>query len=184
MPWVFGLLLKWHDNSEVPPPGDASGICKIPFQSWILNFRAEVCAKAKNLALLRWVVTEGKGPDSYTDRKTGECFHRKTVGSYSRRDNNNFQHTHATGRRETMWKEVGDASILFSTETKGTDWREKLKQSKSQPYDKGWKSLVYGRQDEKSSCNYWHRPACRGYKSGNRCICGVRCLFRHADGEK
>ena len=25
---------------------------------------------------------------------------------------------------------------------------------------------------------------CRGYKSGNRCIHGYRCLFRHADGER
>ena len=25
---------------------------------------------------------------------------------------------------------------------------------------------------------------CRGYKSGNRCICGSRCVYRHADGEK
>ena len=25
---------------------------------------------------------------------------------------------------------------------------------------------------------------CRGYKSGNRCIHGYRCLYRHAEGEK
>ena len=37
---------------------------------------------------------------------------------------------------------------------------------------------------ERSSCDYRHPPQCRGYKSGNRCIYGHRCLFRHADGEK
>ena len=76
---------------------------KIPnqteFQSWIVNFRAEICAKAKNLALERRVVT--KGQNSYTERKT--------IGSCSRRDNCSFLLTHATGHREIMWKEVGDA---------------------------------------------------------------------------
>ena len=57
MPWVFGLVLKWHDNSELSPFGDASA--KFPdqteFQSWIVNFQVDVCAKAKNLALvLQW----------------------------------------------------------------------------------------------------------------------------------
>ena len=36
----------------------------------------------------------------------------------------------------------------------------------------------------RSSRNYRHHPVCHGYKSRNRCICGYRCLFRHADGEK
>ena len=55
-----------------------------------------------------------------------------------------------------MWKEVGDAkkislrtSIFFSTESEGTDWREKLEQSEGQSYDSSWKFLVCGRQDEK-----------------------------------
>ena len=37
---------------------------------------------------------------------------------------------------------------------------------------------------KKPSCNYQHHPVCRNCKSGNRCICGIRCLYRHADGEK
>ena len=48
----------------------------------------------------------------------------------------------ATGRRETMWKEVERrkkilprTSILFSTESEGTDWRGKLKQSNGQSCD-------------------------------------------------
>ena len=34
-----------------------------------------------------------------------------------------------------------------------------------------------------SSCDYRHHPVCRGYKSGNRCIHGYRCLCRQADGK-
>ena len=58
MLWVFGLVLNWHDNSELSPLGNASA--KFPdqtdFQSWTVNFQVEVCAKAKNLALvLQWI---------------------------------------------------------------------------------------------------------------------------------
>ena len=34
-----------------------------------------------------------------------------------------------------------------------------------------------------SSCDYRHHPVCRGYKSGNRCIHGYRCLYRQADSK-
>ena len=47
------------------------------------------------------------------------------------------------------------------------------------------KLLVYGgARCRKSSCDYRHPPVCRSYKSGNRCICSIRCLFRQADGEE
>ena len=35
----------------------------------------------------------------------------------------------------------------------------------------------------KSSCVYRHPQVCRNYKSGNRCIHGNNCLYRHAEGE-
>ena len=41
-----------------------------------------------------------------------------------------------------------------------------------------------GARCRKSSCGYRHPPACRNYKSGNRCIHGSNCLHRHADGEE
>ena len=58
MPWVFGLVLKWHDNSELSPLGHAS--VKFPdqkeLQSWIVTFRAEIYAEAKHLALaFKWI---------------------------------------------------------------------------------------------------------------------------------
>ena len=50
MPWVFRLVLKWHDNSEESTLGDASARFPDPMQlqSCIVNFRAEVRAKARN----------------------------------------------------------------------------------------------------------------------------------------
>ena len=41
-----------------------------------------------------------------------------------------------------------------------------------------------GAKCKRSSCAYRHPPVCRDYKSGNRCIYGNHCLFRHADGEE
>ena len=35
-----------------------------------------------------------------------------------------------------------------------------------------------------SSCGYRHPPVCHSYKSGNECIYGHRCQYRHADGEE
>ena len=56
----------------------------------------------------------------------------------------------------TTWDEVErrkkfalGASMLFSTESEETDWREKIEQSKGQSCDWSWKFLVYCGQDEK-----------------------------------
>ena len=64
--------------------------------------------------------------NSYTERKTEECFQWKTSESCSRRDACSFLHT--TGDRETTWDEVEirkkfspRASILFSTESEEKD---------------------------------------------------------------
>ena len=47
------------------------------------------------------------------------------------------------------------------------------------------KFLVHGgARCRKSSCDYRHPPVCYNYKSGNRCIYGNNCLYRHADGEE
>ena len=55
MPWVLGLVLKAWQFRVISP---RRCICKNPleFQRWIVNFQVEVCAKAKNLALvLQWI---------------------------------------------------------------------------------------------------------------------------------
>ena len=68
------------------------------------NFRAG--SWIPRISMRRKFVTEGKVQNSFTDRKTGKCFQRKTIGSCSRRDTCSVLHTHATGSRESMWKEV------------------------------------------------------------------------------
>ena len=58
MPWVLGLVLKAWQFRVI---STRRCICKNSltnkeFQSWIVNFQVEVCAKAKNLALvLQWI---------------------------------------------------------------------------------------------------------------------------------
>ena len=54
----WDLHSKWHDNSELSFLGDASGKFHDhnEFQSWIVNFRREVCSKAKNPTVaLQWI---------------------------------------------------------------------------------------------------------------------------------
>ena len=100
------------------------------FQSWIVNFRVEVCAKARN----QW--------------KGAKFLHRaEDWRMFSAEDNwilfkcRHLQFSthacHGTPReRSGRRKEISPgASILFSTESEGTDWREKLKQSEGQSCD-------------------------------------------------
>ena len=63
-----------------------------------MNFRAEVCVKARN--------KRKRTKNSYTERKTEECFQRKTIGSCSRRDACGFLHRHTTGTVRITWNEV------------------------------------------------------------------------------
>ena len=94
MPWVFGLVLKWHDNSELSPLGDAS---VIPWPEQ--NFSAGSWIAEQKFAP-RLVIKGKRAKNSYTERKTEECFQWKTIGSCSRGDPCSFLHTHATGDRE------------------------------------------------------------------------------------
>ena len=79
---------------------------------------------------VRRVVTSKRAKKSYTERKTEECFQRKTIGScskkFSSRSKNPFQHRKCK-----------------------TDWRKKLEQSIGQFCDLNCKFLVHCGQDEK-----------------------------------
>ena len=238
----WDLYSKWHDNSELSLLGDASE--KFPdqteFQSWIVNFQAGVCAKAKNLALvLQWIKRskqlacwrtssiqnhlrekisrtmknriwwwrqnwngatilfiwslklhrvepwqDKSAKNSYTERKTEECFQRKTTGSCSRRDACSGRPWHNAERSGRRKKISPGSSILFSIESEGTDWRKTQTVLKASPVTRATTPCLWRARCKRSSCNYRRHPVCRGCKSGNRCICGIRCLFRHAHGEK
>ena len=41
---------------------------------------------------------------------------------------------------------------------------------------------VVGKRKNISVSDYRYHPMCHGYRSGNRCICDIRCPYRHADG--
>ena len=136
-------------------------------------------------------VTKGKVQKSCTVRKTGECFQRKTIGSCSKRDICSFLHTHATGDRETMREEVGDAekSRLEQASSSVPNVKEQtdVKSSNSpeaSPATRAEIPCLWEARCKRSTCNYRHHPVCHGYKSGNRCIYGHCCLRRHADGER
>ena len=55
----------------------------------------------QRVAVTAGAVTKGKGLNSFTKRKTGECFQWKANGSCSKGDSCSFLHSHASGNRET-----------------------------------------------------------------------------------
>ena len=152
-------------------------------QSRIVNFRPEVCAKARN--------KRKRANISHTERKTEEWKQRKTIGSCSRRDACSFLLMHVTGDGEDNVEWSGDTqenvtqskhSLQYrkwkiqTDEEAWTVWRPVLRLKLKIPCQlrARWKI---------SSCDYRHHPVCRGYKSGNRCKHGYRCLCRQADGK-
>ena len=220
---------------------------KEEFQSWIVNFQVEVCAKAKNLALvLQWIKrpkqparwrtppiqnqlqekislktkswiwwwrqnwhgasifltwsTKLPSVEPWKDKraniffiewKTEECFERKTLGSCSRRDACSFLFTRMP--RETVrttWDEVErrkEDLTLNEHPPQCRKWIHRLtwKAWTVQRPVLRWKLRILCLRLSRwkiSSRNFRHHPVCRGYKSGNRCIHGYRCLYRH-DGE-
>ena len=132
VPWVLGLVFKAWQFRVISP---RRCICrKFPdqtkFQSWIVNFRVEVCAKARN----QW-----KGAKFLHRAEDWRMFSAEDYWILFKCRHLQFS-THAchgtprkgSGRR----KEISPrTSILLSTESEGTDWREKLKQSKGQSCD-------------------------------------------------
>ena len=149
MPWVLGLVLKVWQFHVISL---RRCICKNSLTKQ--HFRAESWISEQKFA--QRFVTKTKGQNSYAERKTGECFQRKTVGSCSRRDTCSFSTHTCQVNRETVWKEVGDArrsrseqasssvpKVKTQTDVKSSN---SLKASLATRFKK---SLVYGRQDEK-----------------------------------
>ena len=182
MPWVFGLVLKWHDNSELSPLGDASvipwpnGISKLSRSRSLrkseesrariaVDQEIEATSSLKDLinpkpitgkdfsdyeeldlkmaAELKWcydiayliyeiterrAVTSSRAKNSYTERKTEECFQRKTIGLVQE-DACGFAHTHVAGDLED--------NVEWSGET-----QEILTQSKHTPQYRKWRNRL------------------------------------------
>ena len=109
-------------------------------QNW--NGATMLLIWSKNLqSVEQWQDKKGQNILTPSERLKN-VFSGRRIGSSSRRDTCSFLHSHATGDRETTWEENGRrkkislwASILFSTESEETDWRERLVQSKGQSCD-------------------------------------------------
>ena len=176
-----------------------------------MKLHIEQAQRSKNFRIQseiteRAAETEGKVQNSFTKRKTGECFQWKANGSFSKGDSCSFLHSHASGNRETTAEEVGNArGSGLNPAVKNDEQRRKGKEqaSSSVPTGKGQTDVKSSTSPEaspatrakipclweearckRSSCEFRNPPVCRDYKSGNRCICGSNCLYRHAGGEE
>ena len=153
MPWVLGLVLKAWQFRGISF-GDASA--KFPdqteFQSWTVipnQLREKISLIMKNwiwwwrqnwngaTTLFIWSTKlpsrepwqDKRAKNSYTQRKTDECFQRKTIGPCSIRDACSFLHTHATEDREDNVGWSGDTQeiLIWSKHTlQYRKWRNKL----------------------------------------------------------
>ena len=177
------------------------------------NVYIEQAHRSKNFRIQnafteRGDVTKGEGQNSFTKRKTGECFQWKATGSCSRGESCSFRHMSATGSRETTHKEVEDKrgsspkpavgnrehgrKEKEQASSSGPKVREETdeKRSRSQeagPAIRGKIPCLWGGRGARcniSSCGYRHPPVCHRCKSGNGCIYGHCCQYRHADGEE
>ena len=128
-------------------------ICKIPcwtkFQSWIVNFRAEVCAKARNKRkrAKTFLAPSGRLKNVFSGRQLGLVQEETLVVFYT---------MHATGDREDNMEWSAEtqeiwpgASIIFQYRKWRNRLTKQLEQSKRQSCDWSWTFLVYGGQDEK-----------------------------------
>ena len=117
-------------------------------RSNIIRIQSEITA--------RMAVNEGKGQNSFTRRKTGECFQWKANGSCSTGDSCSFQHSRASGNRETSAEEVKNTGVSSLKPAVNNERRRKGKAhiSSSAPTGKG-------QTDDKSSTSLEARPATR-----------------------
>ena len=111
----LALVLQWIKRSKQPAPWRASSIQNqlreknsLIMKNWIWWWRQKWNGAT---ILLIWSTNlptvepwqDKKGKNSYTERKTGEGFLRKTIGYCSRRDTCSFLYTHAAGDLETTF---------------------------------------------------------------------------------
>ena len=92
--------------------GDAS---VIPWPNGI----SELDREFPRRSLRKGTQQKERATNSDTERKTEECFQRKTIGSCSRRDACSFLHTHATGDREDNVEWSGETQEIL-TQSKHT----------------------------------------------------------------
>ena len=144
----------------------------------MVNFRAEVYAKARNT---------GKGRKHFLHRsRDWRMFFSGRHLDFVQMETFAIFYTSMPRDAVRLWKEVRDAKRSHLEQVSSSVPKVKGQtdvKSSNSPTTRVENSLSSMVDKMKiTSCDYRHHPVCRGYKSGNRCIC--RCLYRHADGEK
>ena len=150
------------------------------FQSCIVNFRAEVCAKARNKRKGRNILTlSGRLKNVFSGKQLGLGQEETLVVFYTRMPRETVT---------TTWDEVEirkkfspRASILFTTESEETDWRKKLEQSKGQ----SWKNSL-SMMGKMKKIVAWLPTSSRvsWLQVWKQMHSWLLFLYRHAEGEK
>ena len=111
-------------------------VCEIAF--WTSSQKIENLRIQSQIAE-RVAATEGKGQNSFTKRKTGECFKCKANGSCSKGDSSSFLHSHASGTREKSAEVAENTGVSSLKPAVDNEWRRKgkLQASSSVPTGKG-----------------------------------------------
>ena len=132
------------------------------------------------------------------------AFSGRQLGLVQKVDSCSFLHSHASGTERRQRKERRTQEYLASNQPLITSEGEKVKSKHPLLYRGEEDRLTtnarkvqrpdlrlelkfpcpWGARCRKSSCDYRHPPVCRNHKSGNRCIHGNNCMYRHADGEE
>ena len=127
---------------------------------------------SEGVRLLIWsakLTWRGKGQNSYAERKTGECFQRKTVGSCSRRDNCNFLHTHEGNltqnehpfeyrkwKNRLTWKaQTVSRPVLRLVLKIPCLWKARWKASSRVSWLQVWKQMHLWHSLPISTCRWW-----------------------------
>ena len=115
----------------------------------------------------RVAVTFGTGQNSFTKRKTGECFQWKASVSCSLGESCSFLNTRASGNRETTAEEVGNARVCGLKPAVNNEQKRKGKEQASSSVPTG-----KGQTDVKSITSFEASPATRARIP---CLWGARC---------
>ena len=175
-----------------------------------VRLHIEQAQRSKNLRIQneiteRGAVTKGKGQNSFTKRKTGECFQWKTDGSCSEGQSGSFLHALAAGNREPAQEKVwstggsrqkhatGNGVLGRKTQEQASSSAPKVTEHTdvqcsngrgASPETRARILCLRGAKCKRSSCCCLHPPVCVSFKSESGCRFGKRCQYRHIDAEE
>ena len=94
----------------------------------------------------------------------------------------------AVRQRTKKWRTQEDLALsqpwVTACMEEGTQSKRPLVSQEARPATRAKIPCLWRATCKRSSCDYRHPPVTHSYKSGNGCIYGHGCQYRHADGEK